>query len=99
MLEPAESRILSYRPTCACAREGSVPGVVLDPFVGSGSTLIAARRLGLRGVGCDLSGPYLRDIARNRLELDDLAAWENGDGQAVEYDGLPLFAQGAEATR
>jgi len=90
------TKVLAYCPTCTCGLDTSIPGIVLDPFVGSGSSLIAARRLGLRGVGCDLSGPYLRDIARNRLELDDLAAWENGDGQAVEFDGLPLFAQGAE---
>lgn len=47
----------------------SVPpgGVVLDPFVGSGTTLVAARLQGLRGIGIDLSESYLVQAAA-RLE-------------------------------
>jgi len=36
------------------------PGVVLDPFLGSGSTLLAARRLGLCGVGFEISPEFAR---------------------------------------
>jgi site-specific DNA-methyltransferase (adenine-specific) len=35
------------------------PGVVLDPFCGTGTTLLAARTLGRRSVGIDLSASYL----------------------------------------
>jgi site-specific DNA-methyltransferase (adenine-specific) len=43
------------------------PGqVVLDPFCGSGTTLVAAERLGRRWIGCDLSELYCQ-IALNRL--------------------------------
>lgn len=43
------------------------PGqVVLDPFCGSGSTLLAARNLGRRYLGCDLSAGYVK-CARERL--------------------------------
>ena len=85
------STVLAYRPTCEHVA-APVPGLVLDPFCGSGSTLIAARWLGLHAVGCDLSAPYLRDIARARLELDALDAWENGDGvQAETADLGPIF--------
>jgi DNA modification methylase len=38
----------------------SGPGVVLDPFLGSGSTLLAARRLGLSGVGFEISPEFAR---------------------------------------
>lgn len=42
-------------------------GTVLDPFVGSGTTLAVAQRLGRRGVGADINEEYL-SLARNRLE-------------------------------
>jgi len=40
--------------------------LVLDPFMGSGSTLVAARRLGRRYMGYDLDPTYI-DIARLRV--------------------------------
>lgn len=42
-------------------------GVVLDPFMGSGSTGKAAMREGFRFIGCELSAEYLA-IARARIE-------------------------------
>ncbi len=41
-------------------------GAVGDLFCGSGTTLVAARRLGLHAVGCDIS-PAAVDLARGRL--------------------------------
>jgi DNA modification methylase len=41
-------------------------GIVLDPFAGSGSTVVAAARLGKRGVGIELSGEYVA-LAQERL--------------------------------
>ena len=40
--------------------------VVLDPFMGSGTTLVAAARTGRRGVGYDLDPAYV-DMARRRV--------------------------------
>ena len=40
--------------------------LVLDPFMGSGSTLVAAARLGRRYVGYDLDAGYV-EIARERV--------------------------------
>ena len=42
-------------------------GVVLDPYMGSGSTGKAAMREGFRFIGCDLDESYLA-IARARIE-------------------------------
>lgn len=42
-------------------------GLILDPFCGSGSTLLACKRLGVPCLGIDLSEEYL-EIARRRLE-------------------------------
>lgn len=41
-------------------------GIVLDPFLGSGTTIVAAARLGRRGVGIELS-PAFTDVAVERL--------------------------------
>jgi DNA modification methylase len=41
--------------------------VILDPFAGSGSTVVAAERLGKRGLGLELSPEYSA-LARRRLE-------------------------------
>ncbi|MFH0800532.1 MAG: site-specific DNA-methyltransferase [Pseudomonadota bacterium] len=40
-------------------------GVVLDPFCGTGTTLIAARNLGRKSIGIDISSQYLK-IAEER---------------------------------
>jgi hypothetical protein len=50
-----------------CIALTSEPGdLVLDPFVGSGTTGVAARELGRRFLGIDVSETYL-DLARSRL--------------------------------
>ena len=51
---------------CGCGK-GFEPGIVLDPMCGSGTTLVAAHKLGRRWIGIDLKPEYI-EIARRRLE-------------------------------
>ena len=57
---------IGWRPTCRCGGGRPVPALVLDPFVGVGTTCLAAERLRRHSVGIDLSGGYL-DQAVGRL--------------------------------
>lgn len=54
----AEDHILSW------SSEGDT---ILDPFLGSGTTLLAAQELGRKGIGIEISEEYC-EIARKRLE-------------------------------
>ena len=51
-----------WKPTCECEAP-KVPCTVLDPFVGSGTTLRVATRLNRRGIGLDLA---YQEIAKKR---------------------------------
>ena len=56
----------NWQPTCNGGAE-PISGIVFDPFVGSGTTVAVANRLGRRGIGVDLSYNYLQ-LAKNRID-------------------------------
>jgi len=59
-----------------------IPGWVLDPFVGSGTTLEVCKELGVNAIGLDISLDYLDEHAKPRIGLTPSGA----------LDTLPLFA-------
>ena len=70
------ARTLGWRPGCECkwsttvsglnCRESPEPCVVLDPFCGSGTTLLVACHLGRDAIGIELSPEYAR-LAETRI--------------------------------
>jgi len=59
-------RLMEYLLTLLSTPDG---GVILDPFAGSGTTLLAAKRLGRRSIGVELT-EHNCEIARGRLHVD-----------------------------
>ena len=58
---------LGFHQGCSCASYEVVPSVVLDPFMGSGTVLAVARRLGRRSIGIDLNPKYAI-LAKERID-------------------------------
>jgi len=59
-----------------CIRlHGVKDALVLDPFLGAGSTLVAAARLGCHGIGIEIDPHYARTAAE-RLRIDSSAETE-----------------------
>ena len=58
-----------WEPTCKCADAGTRGAIVLDPFVGSGTTVLTALRHGRRGIGFEMNPKYVT-MARKRVTND-----------------------------
>ncbi len=79
------TNVKEYRPTCEHehTKDEAVPGICLDPFVGSGTTVMVAKKLLRRGIGLDISMEY----------IDQQAKIRTGEGSPSKVlDDLPLFA-------
>lgn len=78
----AESPILATCP---------IDGVVLDPFMGSGSTAIAAEKHGRKWIGIELN-PEIAELARSRIE-SERAKRDMGKAKNTSNSGdLPVAA-------
>jgi DNA modification methylase len=66
----ASATTTGFEPTCTCDT-GTVPGVVLDPFLGSGTTAQVAKYNGRKCVGIELNEEYAA-LATKRLRQEVL---------------------------
>jgi DNA modification methylase len=60
--------VTGYACACPATTAPATPGVVLDPFGGTGTTALVAHALGRHGISVDMSADYCR-----------LAAWRTSD--------------------
>ena len=58
--------------------------VILDPFCGSGTTLVAAKKLGLNYIGCDISPDYCAIAERRLAEVDGVLFSKDGEELATQ---------------
>jgi DNA modification methylase len=54
------ARVVGHKRACPDTSAPSSPGVVLDPFGGTGTTALVADALGRHGISVDMSADYLR---------------------------------------
>ncbi len=82
-------RTLAFRPSCSCAAPARA-ATILDPFCGSGTTLLVADRLGRDAIGIDLSAEYCT-LAEKRIREDNSLFLE----METEAPAHPSSGQGA----
>ncbi|MEA3272631.1 MAG: site-specific DNA-methyltransferase [Patescibacteria group bacterium] len=74
--------------------------VILDPFLGSGTTAVAAKNLGLNYIGIDVNQEYI-DIAKKRLEDTKKSKFRNNEikttKKTVQDNMFNLLYRGVEA--
>lgn len=68
--------------------------IVCDPFLGSGSTAVAAKRLNRNFIGCDINSQYVA-IAQNRISMQSLEFAPSAKG----YVQLNMFDSNIQAER
>lgn len=66
-----QQALVPIGPACDCGR-GFQSGVVLDPFIGAGTTAVVARRNGYDWIGIELKSAY-RTLARQRIAVTPAA--------------------------
>jgi len=66
-LDGIVTETIDWKPSCGCNAGEPRPGVVLDPFSGSGRTGIEAMRLGLDYIGIELNPDYV-EMSRRLLK-------------------------------
>lgn len=81
---------LGFRPSCKCGVEETTPGIVLDPFLGSGTTAVVAKELGRDWIGIELSPTYA-DMAARRIRGEfDAAFIERTEQEQAGQEVMPL---------
>ena len=94
---PAKAVTIGWRPSCDCFQGPSgVPKeqphnpescTVLDPFLGSGTTALVARRLGRKCIGIELSEKYA-ELAAKRTQQLSLLGEDVSPNERAEVSGL-----------
>ena len=66
---------IGWNPTCKCGCECVIPCTVLDPFMGSGTVALVAKKLNRSSIGCELNpeyiGIYKRKLNTEQMSVDD----------------------------
>lgn len=88
LTQPTERRLGEWEQQCECDTTEAVPGIVLDPFAGAGTTCRVAKDLGRRFVGIELNADYLA-LAQKRVGVT-----VDEPERLLEDGQVPLSADG-----
>jgi hypothetical protein len=72
-------------------------GIVLDPFMGSGSTIAAAEAVGYRSVGIEVDKDYFRAAEAAILKL--AALYLTFEGDRLEFDASDYPQEAVEESQ
>lgn len=78
-------RVIHYAPSCKCGA-GTAAGIVLDPFMGAGTTAVVAKKMNRRYLGCDLNAEYVA-MAQGRIESISYTLMSLLGGSQTELQG------------
>jgi len=80
MLSPPETKTIGWLPSCQCSCD-PIPGTILDPFFGAGTTGLVAKKLGRCFIGIELNGAYI-GMAQKRIAAvpTRLDRWAEAEG-------------------
>lgn len=83
--------ITGYECACDQPTAPTRPAIVLDPFVGTGTTVMVAHHLGRHGIGMDLSADYLR--------LANWRVFESGHAEKKEQSRIKAWEKEQRVTK
>ena len=85
---PKSERVLTgYACACPDTTAPTTPGVVLDPFGGTGTTALVAKVLGRHGISVDMSADYCRLATWRTTDPDQIARAMQVDKPARQVEG------------
>ena len=74
-----ETKTIGWQPTCTCQNEGKGRCIVLDPFMGSGTTAVVALKHNRNYIGIELNPEYIKiaekrisETTSNQIELPEI---------------------------
>jgi len=82
-----ETHTLGWRPSCKCGIQETVPAIVLDPFMGSGTVGLVAAKLKRNWLGIEINPDYVKNHAEYRAAEGEtgLPAQEQRQGQKALF--------------
>ncbi|MDP2754185.1 MAG: DNA methyltransferase [Nitrospirota bacterium] len=67
LTKSVQEKAMAGYSDCGCSAAGYEPGIVIDPFMGSGTTALVALKLGRRFIGIDSNPEYVK-MAYGRIK-------------------------------
>jgi len=91
-------KFLGWRPTCSCGLTDTIPCTVIDPFAGSGTTGMVAKKLGRSTILIELNPVYIdmvgirtgigvKEGPLDRFPDEETIEEDTGEGKMTETDG------------